>query len=192
MILIKIIQDTLNKTQQDIANDLGVSRQTISMWHSGYKLSKKNIENISSIYNIPIELIQKTQISGLALSKEDVNLIKSYLLKNIDNVVVNNNNIVRYLFKLMTQELIFKSDNFNLFISKISDKNLINFKTNIYISDITINSGNLYLVVVHRKNKDLLTLVDEYKEYLINQNVCLLMYNDFIDSVDILAFKEEI
>ena len=51
MIIIKLIQDVLKKTQSDIAQDLEVSRQTISMWLSGYKISKKHIMKLNKVYN---------------------------------------------------------------------------------------------------------------------------------------------
>lgn len=191
MILIKIIQETLNKTQQDIANDLGVSRQTISMWHSGYKLSKKNIENISLVYHIPIQLIQKTQISGLALSKDDVESVKKYLINNLDTYI-SNINIVKYLFRLMSKEMIFKTDNFNILINKISEKNLINFQTNVSKIDIINTSHNIYFIVIHKNNENLLKIINEYQKYLIDSNVCLLVCNDYIDAIDILTFREEI
>ena len=85
MIIIKLIQDTLNKTQQDIADDLGVSRQTISMWYSGYKISNKNLINIERVYNIPSDILTKSQISGISLTKEDIDRIKLSLLNNISD-----------------------------------------------------------------------------------------------------------
>ena len=119
MILIKIIQEVLNKTQQDIADDLGVSRQTISMWHSGYKLSKKNIDNINKIYNIPIDLVMKTQVSGVNLSKEDIERIKNTLVEGTFDLY--NTNALYYILNLLNENIIFKSDNFSEWLKIIID-----------------------------------------------------------------------
>ena len=85
MIIIKLILDILNISQQEFANQIGVSRQTIFMWLSGYKISQKHLLVISERYSIPITFLEQSQVSGFQLSKNDLEYIRNCLLKNKRN-----------------------------------------------------------------------------------------------------------
>lgn len=183
MILIKIIQEVLNKTQQDIADDLGVSRQTISMWHSGYKLSKKNIDNINKIYNIPIDLIMKTQVSGVNLSKEDIERIKNTLVEGTFDLY--NTNALYYILNLLNENIIFKSDNFSEWLKIIKDFYMCGHIND--INEFTLNQ-NALLIVVYIKNKKLLEIIDDYKAFLEKSNVSLIVCTGNVDRVKYFTF----
>ena len=118
MIIIKLIQEHLGKTQQQIADDLSVSRQTISMWISGYKISKKNIDKISEVYKIPTYLIEKTQQTGISLTEDDFNKIKDYLLNGYSTSSLNFS-VIHKLFTIIGNPNIIKSSNYNEFINNI-------------------------------------------------------------------------
>lgn len=187
MIIIKLIQDTLNKTQQDIADDLGVSRQTISMWYSGYKISNKNLINIERVYNIPSDILTKSQISGISLTKEDIDRIKLSLLNNISDSF--NENIILKLLYLLNQNILYKSEHFSVWLNKINRIEKYHIYDNLSINDIpNVIKDDTVLLIIHKHNKSLIEIFDYYRNVINNKKVCFIVVESFNDKNELIIF----
>lgn len=187
MIIIKLIQDTLNKTQQDIADDLGVSRQTISMWYSGYKISNKNLINIERVYNIPSDILTKSQINGISLTKEDIDRIKLSLLNNISDSF--NENIILKLLYLLNQNILYKSEYFSVWLNKINRIKKYHIYDNLSINDIlNIIKDDTVLLIIHKHNKSLIEIFDYYRNVINNKKVCFIVVESFNDKNELIIF----
>lgn len=189
MIIIKLIQETLKKTQQEIANDLGVSRQTVSMWYSGYKLSNRNIENISKRYNIPIQLIQKSQITGTSLSKDEINTIKNHLLDNISEYY--NHDIIHLLFSLLSKNIIYKQENLSNWIKRIKEKTsytIENYKEGYVISNCLYNFD--LMILVHKYQRSVYEILKELDCFQNDDNVTIIICEDAFDKIELIKVGE--
>ena len=187
MIIIKLIQDTLNKTQQDIADDLGVSRQTISMWYSGYKISNKNLINIERVYNIPSDILTKSQINGISLTKEDIDRIKLSLLNNISDSF--NENIILKLLYLLNQNILYKSEHFSVWLNNINRIEKYHIYDNLSINDIlNIIKDDTVLLIIHKHNKSLIEIFDYYRNVINNKKVCFIVVESFNDKNELIIF----
>ena len=183
MIIIKLIQEILKKTQQEIANELDVSRQTISMWLSGYKISKKHIERINQIYNVPIGFIEKSQENGATFSKTEIEYIKKCLL---DRRVNYNGNLFFELLKVINSNKTIVSSNFNEMIRKVDYSNIFIRE---YSEDVFIDHDSTILVIASIKDMDLINALKmiELISSKYNNSFYVISYGD-IDSIKIVTF----
>lgn len=185
MLIIKIIQEVLNKTQQDIANDLGVSRQTISMWYSGYKISKKNLEVINEKYNIPMYLLEKAQVTGVNFNSNEVELIKNSLVQKVYNC--GNNNIYKKIFDLVGVPAL-KSVNYNDFIKKLKFDNIL-LKD---ISMIDAKDQKKYLFVIKVFKRELNEILNIINSLGVDKtNYAYLIVNSDEDNIEVFVFGGE-
>lgn len=191
MVIIKLIQDVLRKTQQDIANDLGVSRQTISMWYSGYKLSKKNIENISKTYNIPANYIERAQISGNSFSKDEINDIKKFLVNDDSNFKNNCDYVIQKLLNLLYNGHVYRKPNFDDWISKIKYFSRCSLMTIRNLDEIYKIINNKILVIIYTNTKDIYSIIKEYEDLYMKENVSMIICNAEKEKIEVIDFGGE-
>ena len=183
MLIIKVIQETLRKTQLDIAEDLGVSRQTISMWLSGYKMSKKHIITISKVYHIPINYIEKSQVTGSSFSKEEIDFIKSCLLEQKMNY---SGDLVFELLKLIGSNKSIASSNFN---DLIEDIDYSKIDVHEYDKNSEFDNSHNYIIIAKIKDKSLLDALSTLDPIINNyKNVAYIISNGNQDNIKVISF----
>ena len=180
MIIIKLIQDVLKKTQSDIAQDLEVSRQTISMWLSGYKISKKHIMKLNKVYNIPIEYIQKSQEDGCTFSNSEIEYIKKCL---IDRKMVIKGDLVYELLNIIASKNYYCSTNFSFLISKMDYSNII---VENYKNGTQIDKSHIYLFLITLRKNELKDVINELSNIFELENVMYIVKNGNEDSIKII------
>lgn len=188
MVIIKLIQEHLGKTQQQIADDLLVSRQTISMWISGYKISKKNIDKISEVYKVPSYLIEKTQQTGIPLLEDDLNKIKDYLLDGYTTSSLNFS-VIHKLFKIIGNPNIIKSSNYDEFINNICISESCNLKS-FMLKDAVKEIKNNCIVLVSKTDYDLIEILTTLNK--VNKKFAYIIFEkNNSNLVDIVYFGGE-
>lgn len=185
MVIIKMILEVLNISQLEFANQIGVSRQTIFMWLSGYKISAKHLQKISEYYSIPISFLEQSQISGFQLSASDQEYLKKCL---INSKSIYNENIINKLLRVIASSNTFKSDNFNNFISNELDYSNIKL-----VNDNEIDDGDSchYLVICERNQKDLKEIlldIDALLAKLKRSKVAYIIYDGKENKVSVIRF----
>lgn len=182
MIIIKLILDTLNLSQKEFAAQLGVSRQTVFMWLSGYKISQKYISMISEYYNIPVSFIENSQISGFKLTSSDQDYLKKCILKNKS---IYSGNVIYKLLKVITTRNYYESAD----LDKLLNLNLDFNNIEIYDGNIKLNEDDYYLIIFEKKFKSLRQIDDELHELIVNiDKTAYIIVESETDNISIIKF----
>lgn len=115
-------------SQEDFAEKVGVTRQTVSKWENDGEIKSTNIDNICKVYNISSEqLMGDNDFKILTINHETGKIIKGAFNKNEESNIVENdeNNIIK--------------DNKNDIIKNDESNIIENYKSNIIEDDIDVN-----------------------------------------------------
>ena len=115
-------------SQEDFAEKVGVTRQTVSKWENDGEIKLANIDNICKVYNISSEqLMGDNDFKILTINHETGKIIKGAFIKNEESNIVENdeNNIIKN-----DKNDIIKNDESNI---------IENYKSNIIEDDIDVN-----------------------------------------------------
>ena len=85
-------------SQEDFAEKVGVTRQTVSKWENDGEIKSTNIDNICKVYNISSEqLMGDNDFKILTINHETGKIIKGAFSKNEESNIVENdeNNIIK-------------------------------------------------------------------------------------------------
>lgn len=85
-------------SQEDFAEKVGVTRQTVSKWENDGEIKLANIDNICKVYNISSEqLMGDNDFKILTINHETGKIIKGAFIKNEESNIVENdeNNIIK-------------------------------------------------------------------------------------------------
>lgn len=77
-----------NKSQQEIADDLKVSRQAYTSWENGTRTPKiSQIEKIAKYFNVGVDIVAKDYEQLNSLDEDEIETLKNNInnLKTIDN-----------------------------------------------------------------------------------------------------------
>ena len=185
MMIIRLILETLNISQQDFADKIGVSRQTVYMWLSGYKISERHLQKISEVYLIPMSFLQKSQISGFQLSEKDYNYIKEILINNIHTY---NENVIKTLLNVINTKNCFLSTNYSDFINMSLDYTYVDIINDINDS-LDENSNFLVICECYKKGFDeIITAVNNVIGLVGIMRVAYIIINSNRDKMTIIKF----
>lgn len=135
MVIIQLLLIVLNLSQQELANKLGVSRQTVSMWNSGYVISKKHLQNINKTFGISMHYLEKSIITSYHFSDDEIDEIKSEIINHIQNQKYDNlnrnigiNSLSKILFLLMNGYIcnLYMNKEFIQFLQKLENTTVSN------------------------------------------------------------------
>lgn len=184
MIIIQLILDILNISQKEFANKIGVSRQTVFMWLSGYRISEKHLNAISEIFNIPLSFLEKSQVSGFQLTSNDRQYLNNCLL-NIKQLY--DKNIIYNLLKVISSKNYIKSGNFDDFINSNLNYN------DIELFDITefkkIDNNSCYLIIAEINKSNFFDISISIKNINVSMDNCAhIIMNSNEDRITIIKF----
>lgn len=184
MIIIQLILDILNISQKEFANKIGVSRQTVFMWLSGYRISEKHLNAISEIFNIPLSFLEKSQVSGFQLTSNDRQYLNNCLL-NIKQLY--DKNIIYNLLKVISSKNYIKSGNFDDFINSNLNYN------DIELFDITefkkIDNNSNYLIIGEINKSNFFDISISIKNINVSKDNCAhIIMNSNEDRITIIKF----
>ncbi len=185
MMIIRLILETLNISQQDFADKIGVSRQTVYMWLSGYKISERHLQKISEVYLIPMSFLQKSQISGFQLSEKDYNYLREILINNIHTY---NENVIKMLLNVINTKNCFLSTNYSDFINMNLDYTYVDIINNI-TEALDETSNFLVICECYKKGlDDIVAAVDNVIALVGIMRVAYIIINSNRDKMTIIKF----
>ena len=123
-------------SQEDFAEKVGVTRQTVSKWENDGEIKSTNIDNICKVYNISSEqLMGDNDFKILTINHETGKIIKGAFSKNEESNIIENdeNNIIK------NDENNIIKDNKNDIIKNDESNIIENYKSNIIEDDIDVN-----------------------------------------------------
>lgn len=82
---LKYLREKKGLEQQELADDLGVPRSTLSCWETGIRTPKiEQIQEIADYFNVDIDIISKDYSSGILSNKIEILFNKTKDILNDD------------------------------------------------------------------------------------------------------------